>query len=26
LCNRRINQFGHEFTLSPSMATKFGMY
>jgi hypothetical protein len=26
LCNRRINQFGHDFTLSPSMATKYGMY
>ena len=26
LCNLRINQFGHYFTLSPSMATKYGMY
>jgi hypothetical protein len=26
LCNRRINQFGHDFTLSPTMATKYGMY
>ena len=26
LCNRRINQFGHDFTLSPSMAAKYGMY
>jgi hypothetical protein len=26
LCNRRINQFGHDFTLSPSMAAKNGMY